>query len=380
MKSTKSDILLFIKKSSFIVLPMLVLIGLPTYVMVTLGELVSIDKVIDLQKGNKRNVLLGLAYSNSDVYYKLTSVIKRQPDIIALGSSRVLCFSPSFFTKKVQFFNAGLGVSKLHHFSEFLEKIPDTKEPKVILMGVDQYYFNDNFNKNFRSQDNYEQSYHNGGSYVAKFKKGYTAVYDDFLNGKLLFRDINRQDNSFETFGLNARIHAFGFRNDGCIQSSDPYNKNDHLFQDTFRRIEKGVQRFEYGKELSEKSLHELDKFLSECKKRNIYVVGFLPPFANSVVNKIHSMKDKYSYLSLLSPEIQPIFSKYNFNFFDYTDISSLGAQDIEFIDGFHGCEKAYLRLFINMVENDTHLQKIADVSALKLALKQAKNDCKVFE
>jgi len=60
--------------------------------------------------------------------------------------------------------------------------------------------------------------------------------------------------------------------------------------------------------------------------------------------------------------------------------LASLGASDEETLDGFHGSEKAYLRLFIKMAENDKILGFCGqDLKYLNERLNSSKGPFSVF-
>jgi hypothetical protein len=69
------------------------------------GELSNPDKIISYQ--SKNNILYGLAYSNPVKYFKLKNVEYKKPEIISLGTSRVLQFRDFFFKKPGLFYNSG---------------------------------------------------------------------------------------------------------------------------------------------------------------------------------------------------------------------------------------------------------------------------------
>lgn len=55
--------------------------------------------------------------------------------------------------------------------------------------------------------------------------------------------------------------------------------------------------------------------------------------------------------LQTLAPTLSATYREYGFDFYDFSDIASLGGADVEMIDAKHGGEKMYLRLFKNSRE-----------------------------
>jgi len=75
-----------------------------------------------------------------------------------------------------------------------------------------------------------------------------------------------------------------------------------------------------------------------------------------------------------------PICKKYGASFFNFSDINSVGATDLETTDGLHGSEKAYLRLFLLMQKSDPLLHDVAaDETYLQKRLADAPGPYVVF-
>ncbi|MBK9705045.1 MAG: hypothetical protein IPO75_17295 [Betaproteobacteria bacterium] len=372
----------FLKKLLIYLLPFVVILCIPAMVFVETGEITAVSRVIDLQVTSRIPVLFGRAYSDPTPYYKLESVLRRRPDVLALGTSRVLAVRSNFFSPELSFFNAGNGVTRLRHFRLFLERIPKGAEPRLIFLGLDQYLFNDAFDSLL--PDGMELAWAAEERIAEVFFSNWTKVYGDYWEQKFRLADLVAETGE-RRIGLNAVAHANGFRSDGSYTwaefVADPWNpKNpDFEFQNTFDRIQMGDRRFQYAEHVSEKALLELDALLRECKARGIYVAAFLPPFAHAVFEKMQSMPKQYGYLRELEPSLRLIFNKSGFSLYDSSDLASLGASDKETIDGFHGSEKAYLRLFLKMIESDLRLKTFARDPAFLRGRLDAASDHVVF-
>ena len=96
-----ADVKKFFGRLSLFVPFFLVTVIFPTLVMWKAGELVSIDHVVEEQKKASGVVLFGPAYNGAMGYYSLKAISRRRPDVIALGSSRVMSFRSAFFTPEV---------------------------------------------------------------------------------------------------------------------------------------------------------------------------------------------------------------------------------------------------------------------------------------
>ena len=89
---------------------------------------------------------------------------------------------------------------------------------------------------------------------------------------------------------------------------------------------------------------------------------------------------ENYEYIFKLDDALNPLFRKFDFDFYDFTDLASLGASDVETIDGFHGSEKAYLRLYIKIAERNEKLRRYSEeIAVLEKRLNDSTNDYMIF-
>lgn len=372
----QKDLKKFLTRSFLFLLPLILFFGCLTFILLAAGELVSIKEIVRMQKNSEDQILLGLAYSNPDIYFKTESALERSPKILVLGASRTMQFRSLFFKNPDEFYNAGGAVEKIEDFNKFLEKLPFGKEPKIIIIGLDHHFFNPNIN-------NFEENSAEKPKFWGVWQNGIKGLIKDYLKRKFSLAEIISSRQGSEKFGLNAIINNDGFLNDGSYHYTkyivNPESNPDYQFKDTLLRIDTGTRRFQYSNEVSEKAIEELDGFLKSAKERNIYIVGFLPPYAHLVYEKMSSMGDKYGYIKKLDNELSPLFSNYGFKFYDFSDINSAGSSDKEAIDGFHGSEKTYVRMLILMLEKNAELREAADKNYLKKMLDKSDNNYYVF-
>ncbi len=381
MKKQQLDVKKFLVKLMIFSLPFLIIFGFSTGILIASQELLSIESLIKLQSQSRQLVLFGLSYSNPTKYYKLKSVVIRKPTILTLGTSRVMQFRSAFFKPNSRFFNAGGGVEKIKEFRQFLDQITPGNEPQIIIIGLDQYLFNpnwDDLNSSLNSQQIYQPL-----SRLETWKFGSLRVLSDFWQKKFSLSDLTNFRSPIIKVGLNAKARDNGFRNDGSYYYGrfihNPQTTDDPNFQDTLSRIANGEKPYNYGNTVSPGALDELRLFLTECQSRNIYVIGFLPPYPPRVYAQFKSFTDKFSYMFMLAQELKPIFQAYNFGFYDFTDAATFGSNDQEAVDGLHPSEKAYLRLIINLAASEPKLRQHMDLKYLKTRLNQSPSGFFVF-
>jgi hypothetical protein len=346
------------------------------------GEFIDLSEVIEMQLNNEPIVLGKILPFFGGSYSKLDILHKKNPDIFTLGNSRVLQFRSNFFKDKNLFFNGG-GIQSdktgVEHFKDVLET-SSGYSPKIIIIGLEQAYFNNNIvNINDVLSDE------SGNFSLLQLLDAWRKIFFNIFKSEYSYAKVFQNEKcGIKKIGSMATLKNAGVRSDGSyfygylIDNPNNDKLEDYKFRETFRRIEKGEGLFSYGNDISEKSVAELGDFLEYCSKNEIHVIAFFPPYAKEVLEKIEE-SGKYGYIFKLHSTLNPLFNKYNFSLFDYTDMDVFEGRREEVIDGFHASEKAYLRLFIDMAENDEILNSYTDVDYLKKRLDEEESDLEVF-
>jgi hypothetical protein len=372
----------FISKITAFIVPLLITLIIPVLFLFVSGE--NYKSIDDLVK-SKHDYLIGYAYNEVNYrYLKQIELESRQPQqVIALGSSRVLQFRAKMFTK--QFYNAGYTISSISDFAPFIKSNLENKKPEVLLIALDQWMFNENW-------DNLEGYSMTNKTWSSFFKKSPSIgtiykVWSDLLSNKYGFEVLSsHEDNNTVKVGLNAFVSSKGFRKDGSIYYgsqiikllSNDSTANDFNYSDTFERIKEGNRRFQHGVRVNDKAIKALSDLLMYCKSMDIYVVAILPPFANDV-NKKMKESTNFSYLDSIYDKSKEIFDINDFELWDMSNLTVYNSNDSETIDGFHGSEVAYLKMLIYMIENGSKLQDVSDIDKLKNDLSNKRNNYSVY-
>ncbi len=336
-------------KLTIFFLPFVLLLGFPFFVLLISGELLPVSVVLSLNNGSP-DFRYGLAYSNADKYYKFSEARVRKPEVLVLGTSRVMQFRREFFSRPEQFYNAGASLTRLENFRIFLQQAPYT--PRILIVGLDQYYFNEN--RKAAKYENYAvRLATDDREGLGTILMGWRRIYRDYRSGKFRLSDLRAFP---RRIGVSACAQSKGFRTDGSYDYGEQLSDNLALrFQDAFERIETRTDLFEKGTQVSEERLSELRRLLEYCRAHNIQVVGFLPPYAHAVYDQMMALGD-YTYLNQIAGRLQPLFDQYNFTFADYSDLAWLGADDYAAIDGWHGNDQVYRRILLRLAEKDAQL------------------------
>jgi len=366
----------FLKKIIIFLLPLFILSLTSLIFIKQSGEYFS--DIDNLTESNE-DYLIGFANDEYRYRYLKWARINNNEKFtaLALGSSRVLQFKEDMFDER--FYNAGYTIENINEFKDFLETLPKDKLPKYLIMGIDQWMFNENWSG--FSLSNKPKEHWTDNSFSFDLRR-IIDVYKNILDGTF---NLYNYDRSLSKIGFNAKFNNTGFRNDGSMNYGKQINKlinndvtaNDYLFGDTYYRINNNSDRFEYGENVSNLGLSKLRELLKYCFEKNISVIGFLPPFPESVYHKMIK-SNNYKYIEKITPILTEIFINYNYEFYDYTSLEKGKTYDNEFIDGFHGSEVTYYRILLDMLNRKSTLNKITNKIKIKKKLKNRINNYEI--
>ncbi len=370
-------------------LPLAAVFGPPAFVLWLSGELVSPDRVVEAQSRRDRLVIHGPAYTNPNLYVKSRLAARVRPEVLALGTSRVMQFRSQFFRPDVRFYNGGGCARKISQFRAVLEHLAPAVQPAILLISTDPYFFNlkyDPLDKVSFRAGSLDGQFNTFRPPTDIFHTHATRVWKDIRERKINWPNLLRGRGLFDRFGLFAACYEDGFRNDGSYlyaqRERDIHNPThrDYEFRGTLKEIGIGTGYFPWGGAVSQPALAELAGLLDYCRGRGIEVIGFLPPYPHQTWTAMMDAGRRYDYVRQLESALRPIFAAHGCEFYDFSDFAQLGADDGEAIDGFHGSDKVYLRLFLAMLRQGSALNRYAaNLPELESTLATAKDHADVF-
>ncbi|MCM1213716.1 MAG: hypothetical protein NC331_00450 [Lachnospiraceae bacterium] len=336
-------------------------IGICYFMGYEIGELCDYNKLIERQREDP-SIFIGMGYNEQTEYYKIVNANYYQTDVIALGTSRVMQFKSDYFLE--DFYNCGGAVSG--NYDEYLNFLQNLNyDPKVILLGLDTWVFNDEWNKSCLEYSAYTPLEMKNRGTLSIMK----AMVQDFVDGKWSLRDIRRYNMNY---GFNGRIKDEGFQWDGSYYYGNlyrnPKESPDYMFADTLDRVTKGYGRFEWGSAIDDETCEYLEALLKYCKQKDIEVIGFAPPLAPGIYSKMIE-SGNYDYLYEIEPACEKVFEKYDYLYADYTNGAVLGVDDTYFLDGFHGSEVVYAYIINDLYIRDSKLNEYVDKEKLDTLL-----------
>lgn len=134
----------FIKTGIFFFIPIVLLLGFPLMILKLSGELTPLERITNTQKDSKILILSGKQYF-PDTEQPEDGPIRiniMKPDILVLGSSRVLQIRNFFFKNTAAFYNGGQApYNHIFKLNKTLEKIVAHHTPRIVIIGLDHDQF-----------------------------------------------------------------------------------------------------------------------------------------------------------------------------------------------------------------------------------------------
>ena len=292
---------------------------------------------------NYENVLYGSSIKDGGLI-KLRIIGERMPDVIALGSSRVMQFRADYFQNKNFYTLGGLG-SSIEELEYTWGKVRQVYVPKVVIVGIDPWWLNPNLKQ--------------GNNLINGENEGNNNILVEFFRNKNMRKQLLHMDEIKDNdalggrinIGLDAAVNGNGYRlSDGSRQYGKTIqDKEDNVtrFKSTYERMEKGAKgdRFVWCDTVSDKQLEKLQILLCDIKKSGAEVVVFLPPFPHEVYDYMDNNPHYHNYLHEYIYKTNKICDELEIPWYNFCDLASVGSSDDEAIDGFHGSELAYARI-----------------------------------
>jgi hypothetical protein len=314
--------------------PLLLITTYSLSIMVISKEIIYFSELTN----HKDDYIVGLALSNYTPEYKYVLSLSHKPEVLIVGTSRVMQFELSDYIQS-EIYNAGGAIQRLTDIPVLVDNLIDNGYyPNKIIIGLDQNFFNPNWAENSEYEKNrFEQRLTNLPDLVVPnrlefFRILLTNPYD--LSKVLLYQGDN--------LGINAIVKQEGFNKNGFYNYGNGLF-NDKRFDDTRWRIDNNASGFQRSDEYSYLAIQIYEEFLEVAKINNIEIIAFLPPYSPTIYE--HMLVDGgYGYIDKLSLTLDTIHLKYGYEFHDFTLIENF--NDDFYIDGFHGNSAVYDYIF----------------------------------
>jgi len=206
----------FVLRLALFTLPFAFAFAVVTGFLMWIGESLPLPMVVELQQ-SETPVLFRPAYGNRDQQFKLLSVNANQPQVMVLGSSRVLQFREHFVTENPDaFYNAAAPAWEIEEVRNLLFNIDHI--PDVILLGIDPVWFNEDYPGDpivEPPMSDYARIWRVNRTFIQELLDGET------FDVPMLLRREEPGGSGGIALGLRAIRDGHGFRNDGSEQYGD---------------------------------------------------------------------------------------------------------------------------------------------------------------
>ena len=352
----------FILKCVLFMIPILGLFAFPFAVYLLGGEFVPVPTILDRQWSSDKEVLYDSAFSYAPaIPYKILGTVRTDPEILALGLSRVLTIQSDFFKDPSVFYNAGSAVHIAPDLLTFMDRAASDTKLRVVLFDASNLLF-DNPSDHIQDQSSLYDMLHQFLS------SGWRQVYIDYADGSFSLSDLFQSgDASSSYIGLAAMRDHKGFRKDGSLDYGDaaeldkskaalPSDIADNVLNTTLAR----------EPHFSADNLAAIDQFLSICKQRGIYVIGYMSPYASEIYRKEQSLNDPAGIYKTEPAYLSVVLKKYGFPFYDLKDLATIGSSDAELYNSIHSSGKGTLKLLRYLSEREPRLSDYLDARSLE--------------
>jgi hypothetical protein len=307
-----------------------------------------------------RFAIFGSGVSQDFVDYKLTLYSAVKPDIIALGSSRVMQFRGKYFTRK--FLNIGGTSGNLAVLRSTVEAMLKVHTPEAVILGLDFWWFTQRW-----EADPFKEVPPTFGTYAYSFDVLKTP-YEWLLDGKLtpgqFFAPLT---GGFEKhlYGIMAQKTGDGFATDGSwYYTADVTGQQhpfDYQFQDTLKQVRYGIKAFAAAPEIPAAHVDALAEILCKLQSRGVRTYLFITPLSQTVYDAMHEREKDYPQMFRLAE----ILNARDIEVQDYSDPRVLKSVDCEFVDGFHGGDVTYARILRALADKYPSLVQHVDILKL---------------
>lgn len=322
------------------------------------NEHLSIDNIILKQKNYDVIYSSSINLDYQKYITKKYKIIK--PDLLLLGTSRIQ-YHPNFLFKK-KFLIAQQPFYSFDMFQNTINNLINIHKPKVIVVGIDWWLFNRNFNQGFSKiyfnnlfEKNIVDREDSNKNFLSFSFNELIKPYKWLFQKKITvnyFLDTITKKNFNNNIGVTANVNNSGYDFSGYYVDNFRVSGKkgyDVKFQNTIYEIKHKKKSF-IDFEFDEESISIFKNINKISKKNNIKILFFMPPVAPT----IYKMLNETNYIANLSMIKKKL--NYNPNFYDFTFKDYY--NDCQFIDGYHSGE---VLNFINLKEilSKNNLHKI---------------------
>jgi hypothetical protein len=353
----------FVRRMGFFWLPIFVVIvcGLELFLWRS-GETWPISRVLEFQAGHSRSIFLRKHFGQDIYAYKWMAVMQKQPEVVVLGSSRVMKFRAemfgltSVFDRPAQFYNCGGMIQSTKDLQLGVSMLLKAYIPKVAIIGVDMWWLNGNVHQSRRLQDEIQYDA------TADWRQ-HLQAFRNIVKSREEFKEViiaTQKQRIHEGIGLGTVAGGgAGFRADGSIRGSRdrlPIQGGEWKYVDAEsppvkHRVLTQTGQFVPADSLSNQRLEELKAAISELRGLGVFVIVLLPPLSNEVDEILQMHQEQKKLLEDYRTIVPELCKQLEVACFDASTPAKLGLDDRYMADGFHGEETLHLHILKHLLQ-----------------------------
>lgn len=306
------------------------------------GEYSELNNIVDEQQEHN-GLYNGLAHKLSK--YKIEVYRRKEPKIVAVGSSRVMQIRDYFFEDK--FYNfGGFGLSSN---GAMLETLLAKQKPEIVIVALDYFSFCTS-KLPLNPTAVLGRANRASNAMPRRYLLPQFLMVDGTLGLKTYIRGLTEPNlklfNGIPRLGISAVFAEQGFGVDGSYyyfnrvnnMISQPLNLR---WSETVSAISSGNSQLPIDCQVDKGSLKILKKRINQLNAIGIKTVIFSAPLPGAIIDAYAAIASYSTFFSDWKKGLREIFPEY----YDFHDLRLLGATDCEFLDSIHGGEVAYMRM-----------------------------------
>lgn len=336
--------------------PVLVLAGLFEGIFWAAGESWPMARIAAAHEG-RNQLLIRPQYFAQSYLFKFDRMRALQPEVVCLGTSRVLQIRDLFFDSKAKFYNGGgmLGsFADIHAYAEAVKE-GTLPKPKVAIFGIEPWWIKEGLPPaapTWDTDSQYADSFYIPEAHIAAMRT-YLKQKGMPWPGSLGFAFSPAPHSAYPAVGAAALSKGVGFRRDGSYQY-DPeliasyFTKPVYQDRETppvIERLRKSSEQFTPSYDLDYSRVHSMLADFQSLRAQGVQILVFLPPFANECRDYLESRPPAHAWWIKYSTWLPEHISSAGFPCVAPGCPRDYGLEDTAMWDGFHPGEVFMARL-----------------------------------
>jgi hypothetical protein len=299
--------------------------------------------------------------------YKLRMTEGVHPDLLVLGSSRVMQIRETLFDRcssRSCFYNAGGAATTVRSAQKFFEHVAASGAPRVLLLGLDIWQLNPNDTTNSHEPVDLTP----GLAERLRRSIGVVRQFTPQLENDGALRSVIAGDAAVPQGyrGVRAILRGEGFRPDGSYSYGDKFITDvsnqtpGQRSAEAVERIAKSCCRLEQFVRADPRALTELQDLVSLAQRSGTRVIAFTLPFSDEVMDAVDQNAALRAGFADVDQELRDLFRRNGAEFVRIARLSDAGCFPTEMLDGFHPTEVCGARILARLIASASNARSLA--------------------